>query len=154
MTTIHNTIEMLAYWWHRLTTSSYVLHLERENKRLLAENRALWETVWGTRGFRPPERVNQTEAPPIAATPAPKPNLTKPTSIRPPRVRTVSVRDPKLAHQAEQDGLRQVEQLRTKLHEEIAAAKENAEAERTGTHFAVTEAHGDPTRVAEEEQLA
>lgn len=78
---LHKLLDFVAYWWHQLTTSRYVLYLERENKRLLAENAALHATVHGLHGV--PGRVHipqvpahQPDAPmvarqgPEAATPA------------------------------------------------------------------------------------
>jgi hypothetical protein len=53
---LHKLIDFLAYWWHRATTSRYVLHLELEVKRLQAENVAMRDTVFGLRGFPPPAR--------------------------------------------------------------------------------------------------
>lgn len=50
---LHILLDFLAYWWHRLATSRYVLSLEDRVRMLEAHNTALHATVYGLRGLPP-----------------------------------------------------------------------------------------------------
>ncbi len=53
---MNEALTWMAYWWHRLTTSRYVLYLEQRVDYLERQNHALNRTIWGIKGF-PTEEV-------------------------------------------------------------------------------------------------
>lgn len=138
---VHSGLDLLAHWWHRLTTSRYVLHLERENARLLAENRGLWETVWGIRGLPAPPRVQAPAAQPIAAAEAAPVKAVEPVTRR---VRSEQLSQQRAAEaEAAIAAQRQVRELNNQLVEELRREQERGE----GTEYAVTRPGGDPVKV-------
>ena len=154
---LHKLLDFLAYWWHQATTSRYVLHLERENKRLLAENTALHATIHGLHGI-----PGRAQIQPAAADPGPLPmalreavraiNQADKTGAKSPVVVRSSTR-PSARREAEREGWKKhndnvrekLVDLQNQLNDEIKAEQEA----RKGTGFVVTQPGAEPVQVHE-----
>src|SRR5581483_4087847 len=53
MKTLHEFLDLMAFWWHRICTSRYTLHLEQEIHQLREEKAALLQQLMVATGTRP-----------------------------------------------------------------------------------------------------
>ncbi len=150
---VHLTLDLIAHWWHRLTSSRYVLMLEARVRQLEADNLALRDTIFGIRGLPP---IPRGETQRFTAVPSSQPAAAneagaqiRPTA-EPVRRKTIWSRDRKQEGETDQKladtGRDQVRQAREAYQAELKLERDRAQ----GKGFAVTEAGREPVVVQEE----